>query len=186
MPTAPGEITALLALVKKGDHEARAQLAPLIYEELRRLAAYHVAKERRDHTLQATALVHETFIKLVEQRIDWQSRAHFFAVAAQMMRRILVDYARATNAEKRAGGVKRIPLEVALIYAEEQSGELLELDEALERLEQWDPRQCHIVELRFFAGLSVEETAEVLGVSARTVKRDWNMARAWLYGQLSK
>ena len=181
-----GEITRLLARVRTGDQQANAQLAPLIYDELRRTAAYYMRAERPDHTLQATALVHETYLKLVGQDIDWQSRAHFFAVAAQVMRRVLVDYARATKADKRAGKLVRIPLESALVYAEEQSGELIALDEALERLGQWDPRQSRIVELRFFAGLSVEETAEVLGISMRTVKRDWSMARAWLYSELTK
>ncbi|HYL72846.1 MAG TPA: sigma-70 family RNA polymerase sigma factor [Bryobacteraceae bacterium] len=181
-----GEITQLLARVRTGDQQANAQLAPLIYDELRRLAAYYIRGERPDHTLQATALVHEAYIKLVGQDIDWQSRAHFFAVAAQVMRRVLVDYARAAKADKRAGKLHRIPLESALVYAEEQSGELIALDEALERLGQWDPRQSRIVELRFFAGLSVEETAEVLGISTRTVKRDWSMARAWLYSELTK
>jgi len=181
-----GEITQLLARVRTGDEQANAQLAPLIYDELRRLAAYYIRSERPDHTLQATALVHEAYIKLVGQDIDWQSRAHFFAVAAQVMRRVLVDYARAAKADKRAGKLHRIPLESALVYAEEQSGELIALDEALERLGQWDPRQSRIVELRFFAGLSVEETAEVLGISTRTVKRDWSMARAWLYSELTK
>lgn len=181
-----GEITRLLARVRTGDEQANAQLAPLIYDELRRLAAYYIRGERPDHTLQATALVHEAYIRLVGQDIDWQSRAHFFAVAAQVMRRVLVDYARAAKADKRAGKLHRIPLESALVYAEEQSGELIALDEALERLGQWDPRQSRIVELRFFAGLSVEETAEVLGISTRTVKRDWSMARAWLYSELTK
>ena len=181
-----GEITGLLARVRKGDQQANAQLAPLIYDELRRLAAHYMRSERPDHTLQATALVHEAYIRLVGQDVDWQNRAHFFAVAAQIMRRVLVDYARAAKAGKRSGKLHRIPLETALVYAEEQSGELVALDEALDRLQKWDPRQSRIVELRFFGGLSVEETAEVLGISTRTVKRDWSMARAWLYGELTK
>jgi RNA polymerase sigma-70 factor, ECF subfamily len=187
MDSQAGEITGLLAEMRGGNREAEARLIPLVYKELRRLADYYMRLERPDHTLQATALVHEAYIRLLETReVDWQNRAHFFAVAAQLMRRILVDHARGVRAEKRQGTRKRVQLESALVYCDEHSDELIDLDRALTQLAVWDPRQCRIVEMRFFGGLSVEETAEVLGISSRTVKRDWNVARAWLYSQLSK
>ncbi|HEV3277380.1 MAG TPA: ECF-type sigma factor [Terriglobia bacterium] len=142
-------------------------------------------RERPDHTLQATALVHEVYLRLMEEHpVDWQSRAHFFAVAAQLMRRILVDHARAHKAAKRGGDAPKVFLEENLILSEAKSGDMLSLDEALARLAKLDPRQGRIVELRFFGGLSVEETAEVLGISARTVKREWSVARAWLYQEV--
>jgi len=182
-----GEITRLLTKLKGGNRQAESELVPLIYGELRRLARGYMRRERPDHTLQATALVHEAYLRLMEeQAVDWQGRAHFFAVAAQLMRRILVDHARARQAAKRGGDAPRISLEEDFVYAEEKSGGLVDLDEALARLAELDPRQSRIVELRFFGGLSVEETAEVLGISARTVKRDWNVARAWLYKEISK
>jgi RNA polymerase sigma-70 factor (ECF subfamily) len=187
MGTPEGEITELLARMTTGDKDAEARLMPLVYSELRRLAATYMRGERTGHTLQATALVHEAFLRLKGSgELNWQSRAHFFAVCAQTMRRILVDHARGVHAQKRAGGMQRIPLESAMVYAEEQSGELLALDEALTRLSAWDQRQCRVVEMRFFAGLDMEEIASVLGVSARTVKRDFSMARAWLYGELTR
>lgn len=182
-----GEITQLLAELKSGNREAEAKLVPLVYDELRRLAAHYMRQERRDHTLQATALVHEAYLRLVGQRdVNWQSRAHFFGVAAQLMRRILVDYARARQTDKRGAGLQKASLEEALLFSDEQSGELLALDEALDRLAERDPRQSRIVELRFFAGLTVEETAEVLAISPKTVKRDWSVARAWLHGEISR
>ena len=144
-------------------------------------------RERPDHTLQATALVHEAYLRLIDQReVNWQNRAHFFGIAAQLMRRILVDYARGLKAGKRLGARHKISLEDALVISKDRSADLLALDEALSRLAAKDPRQSRIVELRFFSGLSIEETAEVLGISVRTVKRDWNFARAWLYSELSK
>jgi RNA polymerase sigma factor (TIGR02999 family) len=179
-----GEITQLLARMAGGDRQAEDQLIPLIYEQLRALAAHFLRGELPNHSLQATALVHEAYLRLAGiGDIAWRNRTHFFALAARTMRRILVDHARNVNAGKRRG--VKVSLESAIVYSDEQSGELLELDEALDRLAEWDPRQARVVELRFFAGLSEEEAAEVLGVSQRTVKRDWKMAKAWLYGQLS-
>jgi RNA polymerase sigma-70 factor (ECF subfamily) len=180
-----GPVTALLAQLKKGNQEAASKLIPLVYKELHRLARAYMRRERFDHTLQPTALVHEAYIKLVQQpSIDWQSRAHFFGIAAQVMRRILVDHARGHLREKRGGGQRAVPIDEALAFAPEQSGELLKLDEALERLTKLDPRQGKIVELRFFGGLTVEQTADLLGISPKTVKRDWSMAKAWLHGEL--
>lgn len=183
MSEAEGEITQLLARMAGGDRGAEGQLLPLIYDQLRALAAHFLRSERPNHTLQATALVHEAYLRLVGiGQISWQNRAHFFALAARTMRRVLVDHARNINAGKRRG--VKVSLESAIVYSEEQSGELLALNEALDRLEELDPRMARVVELRFFAGLSEEETAEVLGVSGRTVKRDWKMAKSWLYGEL--
>jgi RNA polymerase sigma-70 factor, ECF subfamily len=186
LTSAPGEITQLLKQLSTGNREAEARLVPLVYEELRRLAARRMRGERPDHTLQPTALVHEAYLKLIEQRrVNWQSRAHFYCVAARMMRRVLVDHAREMKAAKRDGGHK-VPLEPSLIYSEEKPGELLALDEALVRLADKDARQAQVVELRFFGGRSEEEIAAILGISARTVKRDWRVARAWLFAELSK
>lgn len=183
----PGDITRLLADLRGGNPDARGQLIPLVYDELRRLASHYMRQERSDHTLQATALVHEAYMRLVEQReVSWENRAHFFGVAANLMRRILVDHARAKKAEKRGGLVQRLPLDQALQYCEEKSDELIALDDALTRLATCDPRQCQIVELRFFGGLTEDETASILGVSPRTVKRDWKIARLWLHGEISR
>lgn len=180
-----GNVTALLAELTKGNEEAADKLIPLVYAELRRLASSYMRKERSDHTLQATALVHEAYLKLIEQRaVTWQSRAHFFGIAAQVMRRILVDHARGHLRDKRGGGERPVPIDEALVFAPAQSHQLVKLDEALNRLAQLDPRQGKIVELRFFGGLTVEETAEVLGISPKTVKRDWSIAKAWLHGDL--
>lgn len=183
----PGDITRLLADLRGGNRDVHAQLIPLVYDELRRLAAHYMRQERTDHTLQPTALVHEAYLRLVEQReVTWENRAHFFGVAANLMRRILVDHARSKRAEKRGGSVQRVTLDHALQYCEEKSDELIALDEALTRLATWDPRQCQIVELRFFGGLTEDETAAILGVSPRTVKRDWRVARIWLHGEISR
>jgi RNA polymerase sigma-70 factor (ECF subfamily) len=179
------DVTILLAELKKGDKSAASKLIPIVYNELRRLAAGYMRRERSDHTLQPTALVHEAYLKLIEQRsVDWQSRAHFFGIAAQVMRRILIDHAKGHLREKRGGGERAIAIEEALVFAPEQSVELVKLDQALERLTKLDPRQGKIVELRFFGGLTVEQTAELLGISPKTVKRDWSMAKAWLHGDL--
>jgi len=187
MDSAPEDVTLLLAELTKGNERAASQLIPLVYDELRRLAGRYMRRERPDHTLQATALVHEAYLKLVEQRsVDWQSRAHFFGIAAQIMRRILIDHARGYLREKRGGGQEAVPLNEALVFSPEQSHELLKLDESLHRLTALDPRQGKIVELRFFGGLTVEETAEVLGISPKTVKRDWSVAKAWLHGDLKQ
>jgi RNA polymerase sigma-70 factor, ECF subfamily len=183
----PGDITILLSGLRAGDKSAESKLMPLVYSELLRAARRYMRGERPDHTLQPTALVHEAYLRLVGQReIAWQNRAHFFGVAAQLMRRILVDHARARQAEKRGGDVGMVPLEEAMVFKEEGGPALLALDQALTRLNQFDPRQGRIVELRFFGGLTEEEIAAVLGVSARTIKRDWNVARAWLYNEINK
>jgi RNA polymerase sigma-70 factor, ECF subfamily len=183
----PADITTLLAQVKQGDADAESNLVPLIYNELRAIARNYMRRERPDHTLQATVLVHEAFLQLVgDSKIEWQNRAHFFALASRVMRRILVDHARAAHAQKRPGARQKVELESALAFVEAQSADLLALDEALKRLAGWDPRQSRIVEMRFFAGLSFDEIAEVLGISDRTAKRDWMMARTWLYRELRK
>ncbi len=179
------DVTALLGELSKGKPEAADQLIPVVYNELRRLADSYMRREREGHTLQATALVHEAYMKLVEQRsVNWQSRAHFFGIAAQIMRRLLVDHARGRLRDKRGGGQFLVPLDDALVFSPEQSSAMVELDGALDRLAAMDPRQARIVELRFFAGLTVEEAAEVLGISPKTVKRDWSVAKAWLHGEL--
>ena len=181
----PAEVTLLLRKLSAGDCEAATQVTRLIYGELRRLATHYMRRERPDHTLQVTALVHESYMRLVDQRqANWQNRRHFYGAAAQAMRRVLVDYARARQAEKRGGDSAHVSLDAALAFSAEQSDELVRLDEALGRLAEIDPRQSRIVELRFFTGLSVEETAEVIGVSPKTVKRDWSVARAWLHREL--
>jgi len=160
---------------------------PLVYNELRRLASGYMRRERAEHTLQATALVHEAYLKLVKQRsVNWQGKSHFFGIAAQLMRRILIDHARGHLREKRGGTQEAIPLNEELVFSPGQSAELIRLDEALERLAKLDARQSKIVELRFFGGLSVEETAEFLSISPKTVKRDWSMAKAWLLGEMRK
>jgi RNA polymerase sigma-70 factor (ECF subfamily) len=187
MAPAAGHVTQLLADVQDGRPNAAPQLFPLVYEELRRLARRQMRSERSDHTLQATALVHEAYFRLVNQpERTWQNRTHFIRIAAQVMRRMLIDYARARRTDKREGGLQRVPLEEPLLLTEEQSDELLALNEALERLAQFDPRQSRVVELRFFGGLTVEETAEALGMSPKTVKRDWSVARAWLHREVTK
>jgi len=181
---ATGQVTQLLARAAQGDRSAEDAVYRLVYREMRQLAAYLLRSERSEHTLQPTALVHEAYLRLTGDRsASWQNRAHFFAVAAQTMRHILVDHARKVNAGKRRGA--KVSLDSALLYSPEHAPELLELDEALTRLAGWDARQSQVVELRFFGGLTEEETARVLGISTRTVKRDWSMARAWLYGELS-
>jgi RNA polymerase sigma-70 factor (ECF subfamily) len=187
MENAREDVTLLLGQLAQGQEGAASRLIPLVYNELRKLAGGYMRREREDHTLQATALVHEAYLKLVEQRsVNWQGRAHFFGIAAQLMRRILIDHARAHLRDKRGGGVIPVPLDDAIVFAPQQSSELLKLDQSLERLAQFDPRQAKIVELRFFGGLTVEQTAEVLGISPKTVKRDWSMAKAWLHGDLKR
>ncbi len=186
MDSSPGEVTALLAQLRDGQQDVATKLVPLVYAELRRLAAHYMRGENPGHTLQATALVHEAYLRLTGGANSWQNRAHFFGVAAHVMRRILVDHARTRNAAKRGGMRRKVPLEDVALFSEEQSYDLLDLDAALERLALRDPRQSRIVELRYFAGLNVDDTAEVLGISAKTVKRDWSVARAWLHGEISK
>lgn len=188
MEKTAGQVTLLLNELKLGNKAALGRLIPLVYQELRSLAAHCLRAERIGHTLQPTALIHELYLRLVDQdRANWRDHAHFLAVAAQLMRRILVDYARARQASKRGGTAVEVDITaVELGGAEVSIEEVLSVDEALERLAQLDPQQTRIVELRYFAGLTVEETAEALGISARTVKRDWAMASAWLRTELSR
>jgi len=182
-----GEITQLLARVSRGDREAEGQLLPHVYNELRRLAAHYIRQEKKGHTLQATALVHEAYLRMVAQHdATWQNRNHFFAVASQIMRRVLVDHARTKLALKRGGDQLRVTLDTRLTLSDEQSDLVMALDEALDRLKALDKRQVKVVEMRFFGGLTETEIAVVLGVSERTVKRDWKMAKAWLYGELAR
>ena len=184
---AGNEITKLLIGLKDGDRaSAASKLMPLVYDEFRALAARHLRRERADHTLQPTALVHEAYLRLIDQtRVDWQGRTHFFAVGAQAIRRILVDHARQRKRQKRGGGAGRVVLDESVALAPQRAEEILALDEALEKLGKLDTRQAQVVEMRFFAGMSVEEVAEVLGVSKRTIEGDWTMARAWLMRELS-
>jgi RNA polymerase sigma factor (TIGR02999 family) len=178
--------TQLLLEWGRGDNAALDRLMPLVHDELRRLAVRYMSRERKDHTLQPTALVNEVYLRLIEiNKVQWQSRAHFFAMAARLMRRILVDFARARGNLKRGGAVDRLPLEDALVFSPAQSSDLIELDSVLQRLEELDARQGRVVELRFFGGLTVEETAAVIGVSPDTVKRDWRVAKLWLLRELT-
>jgi RNA polymerase sigma-70 factor, ECF subfamily len=181
------QITQLLQQVSSGREEALEQLMPVVYSELRKQAARYLRHERHNHTLQPTALVNEAFIKLIDQRsVRWQNRAHFFGIAAQAMRRIVIDHARARQRIKRGGVQEAVTLDEAMIAGQSRSIDVLALDEALTRLAAIDERQARIVELRYFAELSVEETAEVTGLSPTTVKREWAMARAWLHAELTK
>jgi len=187
MVTSSQEVTRLLADWRGGDHSALDKLMLLIYDELRVLARRYMKRERGGHTLQTTALVNEAYLRLLgQQEADWQNRAHFFAVAAWVMRHLLVDHARSRRYARRGGSALRITLDEAVAASPEASVDLLALNEALSRLNAMDERMCRIVELRYFSGLSVEETAEVLGVSAITVKREWLKAKAWLYRELNQ
>lgn len=181
------EITQLLVAWNQGDQAALEALSPLINQELYRLAKRYMADERQGHLLQPTALVNEAWLRLIDWRnVEWQNRAHFFGLAAQMMRRILVDFARARQFQKRGGAGQQISFEETALVAPERSAELVALDDALQALAKLSARQSQVVELRFFGGLSLEETAEVLKVSEGTVRRDWSMAQAWLYRELRK
>ena len=183
--TSPEEITQLLLSWSDGDEAALERLAPLVHAELYRLARRYMSQEKPGHTLQATALVNEAYLRLIDwKNVRWQNRAHFFGVSAQLMRRILVDHARSRKYEKRGGGAIKVSLEEAAIVSREQPADFVALDDALNELAEVDPRKSRIVELRFFGGLSVEETAEVLKVSPRTVMREWSLAQAWLYREL--
>jgi RNA polymerase sigma factor (TIGR02999 family) len=185
MPDA--QITQALEQLSRGDRQAIDRLLPMVYDHLRAMAGRELRRERPDHTLTPTALVHEAYLKLVQlDRIDWQGRAHFFGACAQVMRRVLISYARMKKAEKRGGGVRPVTLENLVAAAESRPAELLALDEALVRLEALSARQARIVECRFFAGMGVEETAAALGVSPATVKREWTAARAWLNRELTR
>jgi RNA polymerase sigma factor (TIGR02999 family) len=180
------EISRILKSWSDGDRQSRDELIASVYEELHKIAAQYLRRERSDHTLQPTALVHEAYLKIVDiSDITWQDRAHFFAVSSNVMRQILVDYARARETEKRGRGFKTIALEDAISFSEDKTDvDLLALDEALEHLSTFDPQQSRIVELRFFGGLTIEETAEVQGISPATVKREWTVARSWLYRKI--
>lgn len=182
------DISRILRELGGGDREAFDKLMPLVYDELRRQASRFLRRENRDHTLQTTALIHEAYIKLIDQRhTNWQNRSHFFAIAAQAMRRILVDHARTKHRNKRGGHDIKLPLDEAMgIAADAKSVDLVALDEALARLEAIDPGQSRLVELRYFSGLSLEDTADVLGVSRSTAARDWAMAKAWLHRELTR
>ena len=186
-PSPSPEVTALLRAWRRGDRGALEQLAPIVYDELRRIARRHLRHERPDHSLQATALVHEAYLKLVDIReIDWQDRTHFFAMSARLMRRVLVDAARARGYQKRGGGAARVTLDDVRLPALGRNRDLVALDDALEALACVDERKCRVIELRFFGGLSVEETAAALQVSSDTVTRDWKFARTWLLRELRK
>lgn len=177
----PSDITELLICWSNGDKDALGKLMPLVERELHRLAHYYMRHEHVGHTLQTTALINEAFLRLVDQtRVQWQNRAHFFGIAAQIMRRVLLNYARDRHRQKRGGHAVQVSLSDVAIISDDKSSELIALDEALERLTAIDQRKSRVVELRFYGGLSVEETAEVLGVSTITVNRDWKMAKAWL------
>jgi RNA polymerase sigma factor (TIGR02999 family) len=181
----PGEVTQLLIDVRAGDQSALNKLLPLVYDELRKIASSYLSRERSGHTIQTSDLVHEAYLRLAEADVSWQNRAHFFGIAARSMRQILVDYARRRNADKRGGGMTRVSLSESVLVLDEDFSRLLMLDDALRRLEQVDARLCRVVELRYFSGLTVEETAEVLSVSTRTVENDWNLAKAWLFRTMS-
>lgn len=184
-PAHPVQVTQLLSKWSQGDQSALNELTPLVYHELRRLAHRHMSSERPDHTLQTTALVNEAYLKLVDQTCpNWTNRAHFFAVAARVMRRILVNYALSYNAQKRGGGAAKVELDEMTLAAAAQSKEIVDLNEALERLNELEPRKAHVVELKYFGGLHEDEIAEVLKVSAVTVRREWKFAKAWLHHEL--
>jgi len=180
------EVTQLLVSWGKGDQQSLENLIPLVYDELRRQARRYLRRERPDHTLQSSALVHEVYVRLIDQRqANWHNRSQFFGVAAQLMRRILVDHARSRGAVKRGAGVTKLAIAEEVAAIEMQNVDLIALDTSLTKLEQIDPQQCRIVELRFFSGLSIEDTADALSISPATVKRDWAMAKAWLYREIS-
>src|SRR6476646_2738574 len=184
MSSSDGEDTLLLRAMKAGDKAAAEKLLPLVYSELHRVARLYMLRERNDHTLQPTALINEAYMRLANNTVDWQSRQHFIAVAANMMRRVLVDHARAHNAGIRGGGAPHVEFEEEHIVSPERSSELIALDGALDKLEKLNPRQAKVVELRYFAGLSVEQIGSILEVSPRSVKRDWALARIWLYKEI--
>ena len=187
MAAAEHDVTRLLHEWSEGNQQALAELLPIIYDELRRLAHHHLKNERPEHTLQSSALVHEAYCRLVGQDLpEWKSRAHFFAIAAQLMRQILVDYARRRRASKRGSGVCMLTLDDAVALPHRKDVDVVALDDALNTLAEVDPRQSRVVELRFFAGLSLEETSKVMGIATATVQRDWTAARAWLHREISR
>ena len=181
----PSNVTGLLLAWGRGDEHALARLMPLVHRELQRIAQRCMARERAGHTLQATALVNEAYLRLIDAKaVDWRDRAHFFSLCARIMRRILVDHARSRAADKRMGGAARVTLDEALVVADQPSIDIIALDDALDALAAFDARKSRVVEMRFFAGLSVDETASVLSVSAETVMRDWRLAKAWLQREM--
>ena len=184
MDAEKGEVTLLLKAMANGDAEAAGSLFPLVYAELHRLAKAYMRRERPEHTLQPTALINEAYLRLAHEPIDWNNRQHFIAIAANVMRRVLVDHARAHNAEQRGGGLQKIEMQDEFAISPEKLEEVALLDEALKNLEKQNPRQAKVVELRYFGGLSVEEIAALLGMSPRSVKRDWSLARGWLFREL--
>jgi RNA polymerase sigma-70 factor (ECF subfamily) len=186
MCAADGEVTLLLKAMKSGDESASEKLFPLLYNELHRLARSYMRRERPDHTLQPTALINEAYLRLARDNVDWQSRQHFIGVAANVMRRLLVDHARAHNAERRSGGADRVELGEGLMVSIERSDEMLALHDALTGLERVDRRQAKVVELRYFGGFSVAEIGDILEMSPRSVKRHWALARIWLLKQMTK
>lgn len=184
-PPNSGNVTQLLVDWRNGNDDALNQLMPLVYDELRGLAKRYMSRERSTHTLQTNALVNEAYLRLINwQTVEWQNRAHFFGVAASLMRKVLVDYARRRGQEKRAGGMLRVSLTAVSAESQPQDPDLVALDEALRKLAEFDPRQSHIVELRFFGGLTEKEIAEVMHLGERTVRREWRVAQAWLYREL--
>jgi RNA polymerase sigma factor (TIGR02999 family) len=183
---APGEVTNLLRELKQGNRTAEERLIPLVYGELRRIAGTYLRRESPGNSLQPTALVHEAYLRLTNiKEVDWQSRSHFFAVSARIMRRILVEHARSVQAIKRGGGWDAVSINEAILPGADRAPEIVALDEALTRLSEFAPRQAQVVELRFFAGMEADEVGAALGISARTVKRDWRIAKAWLFKELS-
>jgi len=180
----PGEVTQLLKAMHDGNSAAADRLLPLVYSELHRLAQAYMRRERPDHTLQATALINEAYLRLIGEDIDWNSRAHFIGLAAHVMRQVLVDYARQHNAERRAGGLRRVEMHDDLAISPDRLDEVASVDQALTQLATQNPRQARVVELRYFGGLSVEQIAKVLDVSPRSIKRDWSLARIWLFRQM--
>ena len=187
MTVSPSNVTELLASWRAGDSSALNRLAPLIYSELRRIAHRYIQREAQGHTLQTTALVNEAYVRLAKQeKPQWQDRKHFFAATAQVMRHILIDHARRRRYLKHGGEMQRVAMEEALCMSEQRAAELIALDEALHELKQLDPRKHNVVELRYFGGLSLEETAAALGISEMTVRRDWRAAKAWLYRKVNR
>jgi RNA polymerase sigma factor (TIGR02999 family) len=179
-----GEVTVLLKAMNRGDAAARDKLLPLVYRELHRLAAVYMRRERPEHTLQPTALINEAYLRLIDSNMDWQNREHFIGMAANVMRRVLVDYARACKADKRGGGLQRVEFEEGIAFCRERSDELIAVDDALAELKSVNPRQAQIVELRYFAGLSDEQLAAMLNMSTRTIQREWHSAKRWLYERI--
>ncbi|HEY3988785.1 MAG TPA: sigma-70 family RNA polymerase sigma factor [Acidobacteriaceae bacterium] len=184
MASEEGQVTVLLKAMSAGDATAEQSLLPLVYRELHRLARSYMRRERPDHTLQPTALINEAYLRLNGGEIDWKNREHFIGVAAQVMRRVLVDHARSHNAEMRGGGLKRVELDEGLVLSPQHAEQLLPLNEALDRLARLNPRQARVVELHYFGGLSMVQIAALLHLSERSVKRDWSLARIWLFQEL--